>query len=132
MAALRLMQLGLAVHIVGDATTPAIAAGDLFIAGSGSGETGSVLHLARRARTVGACLAVVTARPDSTLGQMADLQLIVPGWTPKQDGERTSQLPMATILEQAFLVVMDCLVAWLAERLGQSGEMMMARHANLE
>jgi 6-phospho-3-hexuloisomerase len=132
MAALRLMQLGLTVHVVGDATTPAIAAGDLLIIGSGSGETGGAVHLARRARSAGASLLVVTARPDSTLGQMADVRLVVPGWTPKHEGEGASQLPMATVLEQAFLVVMDCLVAWLADRLGQTDEMMMARHANLE
>jgi len=132
MAALRLMQLGLSVHVAGDATTPAIGPGDLLIVGSGSGETGGMLHMARRALTADARVAAITAQPASTLAQLARVCVIVPGTTPKADGQLASRLPMATVLEQSFLVVLDCLVAWLAEQLGQTDETMMARHANLE
>ncbi|MDT5127294.1 MAG: 6-phospho-3-hexuloisomerase, partial [Mycobacterium sp.] len=37
MAAMRLMHLGLRVHVAGEVTAPAIGAGDLLIAVSGSG-----------------------------------------------------------------------------------------------
>ena len=40
MFAMRLMQIGLTAHVVGDVTTPAIAPGDLLVAISGSGRTG--------------------------------------------------------------------------------------------
>ncbi|MFB2898267.1 hypothetical protein ACE1CI_35570 [Aerosakkonemataceae cyanobacterium BLCC-F50] len=43
MAAMRLMHLGLEVHIVGEVSAPAIRSGDLLIACSGSGSTGGVL-----------------------------------------------------------------------------------------
>ena len=42
--ALRLMHLGLRVHVVDDVTTPAIGAGDLLLIGSSSGRTGSLLR----------------------------------------------------------------------------------------
>ena len=39
MAAMRLMHLGLTVHVVGEITAPAIRSGDLLLAASGSGTT---------------------------------------------------------------------------------------------
>nr|MBC7244799.1 6-phospho-3-hexuloisomerase [Chloroflexota bacterium] len=132
MFALRLMQLGLTVHVVGDVTTPAIGAGDLLVACSGSGETAGALTPARKARQLGAKVAAVVSRSGSTLSQLAEHTLLVPGETPKVSMEQKSKLPLATILEQAMLIVLDCVIARLAERLGQSNESMMTRHANLE
>ena len=133
MFALRLMQLGWTVHVVGDATTPAIAPGDLLIVGSASGETAGVATLVRLAREAGAQVAALTAEPDSSIGRMADHCVKIPGSTPKSAGSgASSRLPMASVLEQAYLVVLDCLVAWLAERTRQTDAAMMARHANLE
>jgi len=63
MAAMRLMHLGLTVHIVGEITTPAIAPRDLLIAASGSGTTPSVVLAAHTAAEAGAnVLAITTAR----------------------------------------------------------------------
>jgi 6-phospho-3-hexuloisomerase len=132
MAALRFMQIGLTVHVVGDATTPAIGPGDLLLIASGSGETPSPVAAARRARSAGARIALLTARPDSTLGSLADLVVHIPGETTKIRLEGTTRLPLAAALEQATLIVLDALVAWLAERRGENQATMMARHANLE
>jgi 6-phospho-3-hexuloisomerase len=132
MAALRLMQVGLTVHVVGDATTPAIAPGDLLLIASGSGETPSPVAAAQRARSAGARVALVTARPDSTLGSLADLVVHIPGETTKVQLGGATRLPLAAALEQATLIVLDALVAWLAERRGETQATMMARHANLE
>jgi 6-phospho-3-hexuloisomerase len=132
MFAMRLMHLGLTTFVVGDATTPAIGSKDLLIVGSGSGETEGVLVAARRARETGAQIAALTSRPDSTLGCLADHVLLVPGATPKSNGLQTSKLPMATVLEQTLLIVADCVIAWLADQMGQTEETMMPRHANLE
>ena len=52
--AMRLMHLGIAVHVVGEITTPAIEAEDIFITISGSGETTSVINSAKIAKNVGA------------------------------------------------------------------------------
>ena len=132
MFAMRLMHLGLTAFVVGEATTPAIGSEDLLIVGSGSGETEGAVAAARRAQKAGAKVAALTSRSDSTLGRLADHVLLVPGATPKSTGRQASELPMASVLEQTFLVVLDCMVAWLASQIGQTEETMMPRHANLE
>jgi 6-phospho-3-hexuloisomerase len=53
MAAMRLMHLGLRVHVVGETTTPALNDGDVLIAASGSGDTPGVVMTAEQARTAG-------------------------------------------------------------------------------
>ncbi len=132
MFALRLMQLGLTVLVVGDATTPGIAAGDVLVVCSASGETPGAVSPARRAREAGATVSAVVARAGSTLGQLAQCTVLVPGETPKLSRQQASRLPLATVLEQAMLVVLDGVIGCLAERLGQDNRTMMERHANLE
>lgn len=132
MAAVRLMQVGLTVHVAGDATTPPIRNGDLLVVASGSGETPSPVIHARRATASGASVALITSQPASTLASLADVVVYIPGETTKVNLVGKSRLPLAAALEQAMLVVMDVVVARLAEELGQSQASMMARHANLE
>ena len=58
--AMRLVQLNLRVHFVGEATTPAITSSDVLVVCSGSGRTESMLGVASRAVTAGArCVPVV-------------------------------------------------------------------------
>ena len=146
MFAMRLMQLGMETFVVGDATTPAIQPGDLLVVFSGSGETEGVVRVGRQAKAAGARVAVITSQPASSLARLADHLTILPGETPKvsaemsQDFHRNSRLPLASVLEQAALLFLDCLVAWLANQKGQDESCggaaiyaaMMARHANLE
>ncbi len=132
MAALRLMQVGLTVHVVGDATTPAIQKGDLLLVASASGETPSPVQQAKRAVAAGASVALITCCPTSSLAKLADVLIHIPGETPKVNRQTENRLPLATALEQATLVVLDAVVARLAELTGQSQASMMARHANLE
>lgn len=132
MFAMRLMQLGLTAHIVGDATTPAIAPGDLLLALSGSGRTETVLTLARNAKSFGAQVAAITASPATPLAALADLALIVPAGSVKTDVTTPTRLPLANALEQAMAVCLDCVGAMLAAHYEQDNAAMMARHANLE
>lgn len=46
--ATRLMQMGISAHVVGDNSTPSIHRGDLFIIGSSSGKTSSLVEFAKR------------------------------------------------------------------------------------
>ena len=50
---MRLMHLGKTVYVVGETTTPSIAASDLLILGSGSGRTASLLAMAEQAQASG-------------------------------------------------------------------------------
>ena len=58
--AMRLMHLGLTVHVVDDVTTPALAEHDLLLIGSSSGRTGSLLRYIESTKTTGARLAAIT------------------------------------------------------------------------
>lgn len=132
MAAVRLMQVGLTVHVVGDATTPPIRSGDLLLIASGSGETAAPVGYARRAISQGARVAVITSQPASTLGSLADTVVFIPGGSTRENFAGSSRMPLAAALEQATLIVLDSVVAAVAERTGQSQSSLMARHANLE
>jgi 6-phospho-3-hexuloisomerase len=76
MAAMRLMHLGLRVHVAGEVTAPAIGAGDVLIAVSGSGTTSSVVGAADTAKKVGASVLAVTTAAESPLAQRADEVLV--------------------------------------------------------
>jgi len=135
--AMRLMHLGLQVYVVGDVTTPAFAAGDLLVIGSGSGETDSLCAVARKAKALGGVLAVVTIVPSSTLAQLAEVVVRVDAPSPKAAAQagvqrRRSVQPMGALFEQTMLLLLDAVVMRLAAARGASPDELFARHANLE
>lgn len=130
--AMRLMHLGLAVHVVDDVTTPALAASDLLIIGSGSGTTATLVRYAERAKALGAGLALVTTAPASPIGALAEYVLVLAAATPRVPGSAPSIQPMANLFEQSLLLVLDILVMRMAQARGQTTADMMTRHANLE
>ncbi|GIK74202.1 MAG: 3-hexulose-6-phosphate isomerase [Chloroflexota bacterium] len=132
MFAMRLMQIGLNAHVVGDATTPAIGKGDLLLTLSGSGRTETVVAMARKAKSYGAQVLAITSNPATPLAELADMTLIAPARSVKIDVTAPTRLPLANALEQAMAIVLDCIGAMLAERCGQDNAAMMHRHANLE
>jgi len=132
--AMRLMHIGVPAFIVGSETAPAITADDLLIIGSGSGSTGSLLAIAKKARALGAKLALITTSEDSPISQAADVVLIIPAPTPKVAGEAIykSAQPLGTLFEQCLQLVFDALVLRLVDVLEIDVDSMFARHANLE
>jgi 6-phospho-3-hexuloisomerase len=133
--AMRLMHMGLAVHVVGDVTTPGIAAVDLVVIGSGSGRTASLVGYAARARDLGAHVALITAAEHSPIGEAADCVVRIDAPTPKL-AERydisASILPMGSLFEQALGLLLDLVILQLMRDLNIDGARMFARHANLE
>ena len=132
--AIRLTHLDIHCHVVGESTTPGLEPGDLLIVGSGSGETVTAQLTANAARARGGTIGVLTARPESTLGQMADLRVVVPAPVREQsENEPVSTIqPMGSLFEQSLLLLLDTIVLTLKDRLRQDEQMMMARHSNLE
>ena len=135
--AMRLAQLGLTVHVVGETTSPAIRPGDLLLIGSGSGVTDRLVHYAGKATEAGARVAAATADPDSLAAQLADVVVVIPAPTPKSSKEtggqeQQSSQPMGTLFEQSLGVMLDACVMLLMARLDETGRSMFARHANLE
>lgn len=133
--AMRLMHLGKEVHVLGDVTTPHAGAGDLLLLGSGSGETKSLVAAAEKAKGSGMRIALNTMDAASTLAAMADVIVVLPGISPKlRQGVSAvpSVQPMGSSYEQLSLLVYDAVIMALMEPLGQSGDQMFARHANIE
>ena len=135
--AMRLMHLGLAVHVVDDVTTPAIAEGDLLLIGSGSGSTPSLVEYAARARAQKARVALITAAPASPIADHAAHVVHVLAPTPKlgaaTDGPTPRSIqPMGTLFEQALGLLLDLLVVQLMDEMNINAAQMFARHANLE
>ncbi|MCE7000815.1 SIS domain-containing protein [Saccharothrix sp. S26] len=129
--AMRLVHLGLAVHVTGDTTTPAIGPDDLLLVCSGSGETPGVVSITRQAAQAGARVAVVTAAPGSTLTGQADLVVLLREYSQDHEPSVSTQF-VGTLFEQAAFVFFDCLVMVMQRAAGVSAEDMFARHTNLE
>lgn len=110
MAAMRLMHLGLRVHMAGEVTAPALGEGDLLIAVSGSGTTESVIAAARTAKKVGATVLAVTTAPNSALSQQSDA---------------------GSLFEKSVLLAFDALFQSLWSNDDQSAEKLWKRHANI-
>lgn len=128
MFAVRVHHLGIASFVVGETTTPPVDRETLVVLFSGSGETFAVSLTAQLARGMGASIVVITAAPDSTVAQNADLVILLPSpGTPRKD-----LAPLGTLFETAAMLYMDGVVAELMQRRGETEEAMRRRHATLE
>nr|WP_260611320.1 6-phospho-3-hexuloisomerase [Streptomyces sp. WAC04770] len=107
--AIRLMHLGLRVHVVGAETTPAIVPGDLLLVASGTGTTASVVSAARAAIAAGASVAAFTAAPHSTLASLASTVMVVPAAGKDDRSGRVSHQYAGSLFEQAVWLAGDVL-----------------------
>ena len=131
MVAMRLMHLGLRVHVAGEVTAPAIGAGDVLIAVSGSGGTASVIGAADIAKKVGACVLAVTTAPDSPLAEHADELLILPAADKQDRSASISRQYAGSLFEQSVLLAFDALFQALWSDQAQTAEQLWQRHANI-
>jgi len=132
---MRLTHIGKTVYVVGETTTPAIAAANLLIIGSGSGRTASLLAIVAQARRQGAIILLFTTDATSPLSEQADYRVVIPApayKTVEQVRGLISIQPLGTLFEQSLLILCDCLILSLMQRTGVSAAQMVERHANLE
>lgn len=132
MTAMRLMHLGLRVHVVGDATAPAISAGDVLLTASGSGTTESIVRAARRATAAGARVALITAAEQSPLSDIADVSVVVPAAQKLDRSAAASDQYAASLFEQIVVVIGDGVFHTLWQRQGTTADDLWPRHSNLE
>ena len=132
MTAMRLMHLGLTVHIVGEVTTPAIGREDLLLVASGSGTTEALVRSARTAIDVGAAVVTLTTATKSPLANTSSVLIEVPA-AEKLDRAATKSVQYAgSLFEQAVVTIGDAFFHSLWMRSGQSADDLWPRHANLE
>ncbi|QOS78571.1 6-phospho-3-hexuloisomerase [Paenibacillus sp. JNUCC31] len=133
--AMRLMQMGLRVYVVGETVTPGISPKDFLLLCSGSGETGSLAAMAQKASKAGAPVGLITIKPESTIGQLSDTVVRLQA-SAKEDtanaGAAVTIQPMGSLFEQGLLLSMDALVLTMMEMKSMTGTDMFGRHANLE
>lgn len=132
MTAMRLMHLGLDVHVVGEVTTPAIERGDLLVTASGSGTTGVIARAAETAAGVGADVVLLTTAADSALASSATVALVVPAAAKLDRSGTASEQYAGSLFEQSVVLIGDALFHALWQRSGQSADDLWPRHANLE
>ena len=124
MVAMRLMHVGRDCHAVGEATAPAVRAGDGLVMISGSGKTQTSIRQVRTALAERATVVAVTSAMDSELAQLATLTLHIPVESSRQLG--------GTLFEHTALVVMDSVISALAAGLPDANGVFRYRHTNLE
>jgi 6-phospho 3-hexuloisomerase len=127
--AMRLMHGGYDVYVVGEIVTPSLRSGDLLIVISGSGETETILAFAKRAKELGAVVALLSARSSSTIGDLADTIFQI--GSPEQYGKVVG-MPMGTAFELSTLIFLEATIAHIIHEKGIPEEEMRTRHANLE
>jgi 6-phospho-3-hexuloisomerase len=132
MTAMRLMHLGLTVHVVGDVTTPAITGTDVLLAASGSGSTTGVVRAAETAHGVGATVLALTTAPDSELAALADVTVVLPAAQKQDHGGSLSAQYSGGLFEQSVLLAGDALFHTLWQASGLTADELWPRHANLE
>jgi 6-phospho-3-hexuloisomerase len=132
MAAMRLMHLGLVVHVAGEVTSPAIGSGDLLLVASGSGATAGPVHAAEVAVKAGAGVLALTATPASRLGELAQGLVVIPAAAKEDRGGMMSTQYAGALFEQSALLIMDAMFQAMWHERGESAEELWKRHANLE
>jgi len=131
--AMRLMHLGLDVHVVGDVTAKPIGPGDLLLVVCGPGKLATADAMLVLGKAAGARTVVITAQPDGETSRRADEVIHLPAQTMADDQTGSpSVLPMGTLFEWLELVFFDAVAIRLRERTGQTLNEIRARHTNLE
>ena len=131
-AAMRLMHLGFTVYVIGEIITPAIAKGDLLIAGSGSGTTASIVSAAEKAAKAGAKVVAISTTTQSPLAALSDHVSVIPAVQKQDHGSAISQQYAGSLFEQSVLLLTDAIIQTLWKMDGTPAEELWKRHANLE
>lgn len=131
--AMRLMHLGLRVHVVGETTTPAVTAQDTLVAVSGSGTTAQTVRIAEQARSLGAEVLAVTTDPGSALASAASTVVQIPAATKyRKPGEAETIQPLSSLFDQVCHLAFDAVCLRLALVRKVDNAAARSAHANTE
>lgn len=125
----RLLHLGFSVSVVGEISSPRSQKGDLLIICSGSGETNSLVSLAKEAVDKEIKIALVTESSQSTIGDLSDTRIRIGN---KSTTYSHFEQPMGTTFEQFAFLYFDNIVLNLCKLNNESFASMKSRHADLE
>ncbi len=122
--AVRLVQLGIDVHLIGEMTTPIIDRSDLTILISNTGETASVVNTANIAGRIGSYVVSITSDPRSKLAHASDMVILMKACDIKRE-----YAPLGTIFEGSVILFFDSFIADLMKKFDCDETQMKSRHA---
>ena len=130
--AMRLMQIGLKVYLVGEVCTPSIR----------EGETAGMIAICKKAKAAGAEVAVFTKNRNSTIASIAKVAVQLNTAKPIQEGAAGpdgwiegnyfSIRPSGNPFEQSIVIVGDAMVCELMQKTNCGTAKIAYNHANLE
>jgi 6-phospho-3-hexuloisomerase len=140
--AMRLMHIGYQVYVVGEIVTPAVTAGDVVVAISGSGNTRTISEFGEICKKLNVKLITVTSNPNSMLGRISDLVVTLDvnqrhdhskEYMERQlSGNHKSMTPLGTLFELTAAVFLDSFIAKLMVVRGVDEAYLKTRHTVLE
>jgi 3-hexulose-6-phosphate synthase/6-phospho-3-hexuloisomerase len=139
--AMRLMQIGFRVYVVGETITPSMEEGDLLIAISNSGETKSVCLASQIAMTIKGNIVGITSNKNSRLAKKATKSIII-DTKHRTDPTRFVQkgfhnevpsfAPLGTLFEVSTFLFFEGLIGSIMERTNRREEDLKKMHSVLE
>ncbi|UOQ50455.1 6-phospho-3-hexuloisomerase [Gracilibacillus caseinilyticus] len=131
--AMRMMHMGLDAYAIGETVTPGFDQDDILLIATGSGETKSLVTIAEKAKKIGGTIVAVTLSPTSTIGNLADFTVTLPGAPKDHTGTDAHTIqPMGSLFEQTSLLFYDAVILRFMEKKGLDTNNMYGKHANLE
>ncbi len=128
--AMRLMHANYIVFALGETITPSIKEGDLLVLISGSATGNAPSDLVHKAIKAGAQVSLVTANPDSKMGELCKSILFIPAATKqRKQHEPVTIQPLGNQFDQSVHLLLDSIIVKLTDK---QQDAMRARHANLE
>lgn len=127
--AMRLMHLGYEVYVMGESTTPSFKENDIFICVSGSGNTGSVLLNAEKAKKTKGKVITVTSNKTSSLGKLSDQVVEIDATVrgDKEENRKSIQL-LGSLFDQSVHLLLDDICLVLSRRDHISNEAATHKH----
>ncbi|PCK20712.1 6-phospho-3-hexuloisomerase [Bacillus pumilus] len=131
--AMRLTHIGIEAYVIGETNTPSFTEKDLLIVGTGSGQTETLLVLAKKARAIGGKIASFTLSAESPIADLSDEVILLSGAPKDQhEGSHHTIQPMGSLFEQSLLLMYDAVILRLMEMEQLDTHTMYGHHANLE
>ncbi|TXT54007.1 MAG: 6-phospho-3-hexuloisomerase [Promethearchaeota archaeon] len=128
----RMMHLGISSCFVSDAVTHQYTKKDLLILISGSGETTSPVAIGKKAKEIGGNIALITANPQSSIGQIADCIITILGKSKDKATAEKTLAPYTSLFDISTLSFLDSVGGILMGFLNVSEADIDKRHATVE
>lgn len=128
--AMRMMHIGYTSYMMGETICPSMHEGDVLVAISGSGKTKHTVEDAEAAKKLGVKVIAVTSKPESSLADVADAVIVVPGRVKGEAGGSIQLL--SSLFDQSVHIALDALCLMISRRDEVSDADANANHANVE